>query len=1200
MLILTGNNLGERHKDLNMKVTEAAGLEVDFDEVKNMEEKGDVDKLFKIDLATRYKNIDYILEVLKCGDVFHITKALNCTWIYEDNYSHYINTTYLVNNIFPYMSLKMKRKMLTAISMHLRNGERVIDFYTYCKENKMKEYAHKFLVFTPDSFKLELMKNWDKFNSFRDKKFLKQFIGNSFEVARAYMALSDYSSYIKHELRFLYTVSDEEYLDILEAHNHNDSRYPNCSRRLGIRTSKDILKKYKDRVIKYPVLYINQLNKSMLIRYLTSEDVKLLAFALLPPSADYFWSINYYQTYQFLLSKIPKNELFAFVKELFTSKYPGEPFEMTKQFYRLSYYQMLTIEEREAWALLHIERDEDWSEIENFVWYRFVSFVKAFPGIKRYVFLTPDKDKRSRIVNILPETTRNEDDVIKMLNHYYQRHVNESEAHKESFINKVIEHNDIYSFSSECWAAFDMLFYSLEVYTTEAYVRPEYKLRSVFYHILHNIELPGVLLNYIDCIHFYHVISIIEQLSPDRNKIIATYLMNHYAEKIKKLLETPRDDTPKEDDPYYRDPIKEEIDRLVYRVWNIIYTFKREHDECPAIVVKYMEENMDMYEGHEKFKQKFVPITEEDFVRWLKEDVETAIEGIADIRYNTYRWIFRLSRLFRKLKVYFRHDVGAEYLKYFKEYLADIPAGYREYRNVKMAVVGVFYLADEEFKSTLMEKYIPLIPKIDRRNMDNRVLQVQKAICRLAYHSRPPLPLSMFLKYITGDYVHFCLPVFNNYLANSTSITTFIESILDAPLSIQKHGLRLAFISYTPEALKKLIIDVWNKTKNVSLRMLLYETLFNRILNEPEDAQKELYEVLKLYTSELNKDDHDSVYSLLVSDNLPDKFKGDLIETAWLTVSKFLDKTVDFRRKISVISHMEKYSHLVQREFPRVQIIDEHVHDMLFMDNLKTRYDSHCLEELIRTKWSLTAKYIVSFTNKEEQQRSLELLHTIITQCVKLWDFIDNGIYIARKFVHDFIRIIMNKDTKISERCASMVPIYVCMLDVLETSLKKEQVYLMAWKLKLTIACRKIIHIEKHVVDAETGKCRNWSSEKIAKEFAQKVAKMIATLVEKREFYHCFYQALANIISDAGHTICSILSINNCGYNYYISDTLTDVKIHETHVIALLMLPTNPPYNWYSEHERSIKKIKELDSDEIRCFLYDKYVLSDYCVRNYV
>ncbi|KAF9795969.1 hypothetical protein SFRURICE_010066, partial [Spodoptera frugiperda] len=132
MIILTGKNLGERHKDLNAKVKEAREKRVDFDELKRTPEQSDVDKLFKIALASKYINIDYIVEVLKCGDPLYISKALKCVWMYDDKYAHIINPDNLQNNIIPFMSTKMKKKMLTAVSMHVRNESRAAEFYNYC------------------------------------------------------------------------------------------------------------------------------------------------------------------------------------------------------------------------------------------------------------------------------------------------------------------------------------------------------------------------------------------------------------------------------------------------------------------------------------------------------------------------------------------------------------------------------------------------------------------------------------------------------------------------------------------------------------------------------------------------------------------------------------------------------------------------------------------------------------------------------------------------------------------------------------------------------------------------------------------------------------------------------------------------------------------------------------------------------------
>lgn len=410
MILLSGNTLGERQKQLNEKVIQASVD--DFNHYKAEAAAYDVDKMFLIDLASKGKNIDFILEIFKSGDIVHITRALNkSTWIGEDEYANHINVDNLHLNIFPLMSIKMKKKVLSVLSLVVMTENRCIDFYEYCMKEKLINIAIKFLYNAPEKYKQDVILQKSETFEFllsNLEEVAVNFVGNSFLLARNILEVMD-NEWSRGSLLMLlhnmYSISNEKYLDLLEKYKKIENRREIT--RFGRRISKDIIKKHKMRVLKNPNLYLNLLHKYKVSSNSTVSDVKIYAVALLPDDAETFWNVNFYKKHQFILDIIPTNEKYTFIKKIFLEKYPGKDFEMSKEFYSNNFYNMMTNEEQEIWALNHIKSTlEILGNGNDYTWYKFIQFDKAFEDIKKYVLITSDADKRMDIVKVLIDSAK--------------------------------------------------------------------------------------------------------------------------------------------------------------------------------------------------------------------------------------------------------------------------------------------------------------------------------------------------------------------------------------------------------------------------------------------------------------------------------------------------------------------------------------------------------------------------------------------------------------------------------------------------------------------------------------------------------------------------------------------------------------------------------------------------------------------------
>ncbi|XP_028171926.1 uncharacterized protein LOC114361160 [Ostrinia furnacalis] len=1187
MVKLSGSNLPKRQHELNIQVNETVSKNVPFKEIEAETETSDADRLFKIDVAAKYKNTEFIIETLKSGDSLYISRVLKkCCWLYDDEFATIMNTDYLHYNIFPFMSLKMKKHLLTALYMNMRNENRAADFYRYCKKIKLDALGYKFLKFTSESFKLELMQENISEIERNDTEYWKMFIGNSFTLFEEYLRSSCWNKNDAFEkFSYLYSVSDVQYLDLLEKHvDESKNRFT-----LSLKITKHIAIKHKNRIMAKPDLYVNILNVGKLLRHSSLNEVEFFAIFLLPAKVSEFWSNRHQIKFRQIINVVPENERYAFAKKIFADKYHNEEFEMCKEFYVEKYYSLMTLDEREAWAMRHIASgNEIFGSGRNFIWYKFVNFTKAFDEIKKLIQTTTDKTKRSDLLKVLVQSATNNVEVEKLLQYYYERHVNENKTNKTMFLLNITSHHNVFKFEDRCWTAFTKICNSMKAFDADG-GNPDFKIVAMLFNIINDKEMPDVLVHFMELsMPIYSIKKHIENIDKETKLKVYDYIFNFYLNRIIKFQPGSKDD---------------KLVTCLHFLLELMALFEKTRADIPDNIIEFTKQDKDSYRYQQILQRSDKELTESDLIKCLKEDSKLAIDKLPEIKQAINEsWTYKTNNLLKKLKVYFSEDVGQTFLKFYTDLLSE-SVEKNQRRGIHSAVYGIFQLSDEKHKIRFMEENAPENAKIDHEHIDAGLLKKQEAICRYVSYSRPLVPLANILKYIKGDYVHYCLPMFNRLFMNLPNPTClkFVESLINSPVSTQKHGLRLAFKCFSAENLKKLLLNAWKSTKNVSIRSVIYKNIFEKTANDPE---KELYDILKFLTLDLNDTDDDDLFSLYRTYKLSAEFVGEFYDALWTAVKVFIDTEQNVTRKTNIIKQIDDKIYYMKKDTVK-GIVMEYLNSMFNQCEANTA-NVQKFQYLYLAKWELLAHYIEYFTKDEtDLSVSIEMTKLIVTEILKRWNDVACDIYVYRRMLKEFV---YNLDTPrfvpIPNTCALLsdttsfvnaLPVFEAILTTLETSLPLHEIYCFQWKLRIIITTRRVI--KEVQVNPDTNGVE--MVEKASGEFGRQIGNLVKEAVNNAKYFAHFVSHLAVYINSNARNIQMHLRLNGVEVADHDILVLTargllELNTNETSLLALEILPLDPKCN-LSFYQSVYKTLKEKPELEIQCCMSSKF--SDDCKR---
>lgn len=322
---LTGATLGQRHRSLNTLVHEAFKIGPHFEELQIIQELSPIDRLYKIDLASKLKKVDYIIQNLKDLDMLYVSRALKSKWLLENEHQNIMNPEYLEQHLYPYMITTAVSKMKCWISINLKDPNRCQEFYEFYLKSNF-DLAIRFLTHCQVSYILNEMPTiLEELKPFYFKvlceksplvaKIFFDSLSANDKVLRMY--LEDEKHYYK-ALNVVLKADSNIYLDITEKY-FNRQKFK-C---LKPSVTKYIINNCKDRFLKKAELYAGWLlNMKTMAKYLTKEECKEVVVKL--ARAEYLGDAFSFKKVEPLIKRIPLEERSTFEKTIFVDNNIGD------------------------------------------------------------------------------------------------------------------------------------------------------------------------------------------------------------------------------------------------------------------------------------------------------------------------------------------------------------------------------------------------------------------------------------------------------------------------------------------------------------------------------------------------------------------------------------------------------------------------------------------------------------------------------------------------------------------------------------------------------------------------------------------------------------------------------------------------------------------------------------------------------------
>ncbi|CAG5044182.1 unnamed protein product [Parnassius apollo] len=1160
-LQLKGITLGEKHRYYNELVKEVIDKQRPEHLAKINYDDPDLDNILKIDIASSNKNVEYILDVFKCEDMLYVSRAIKqSNWLVTDEqYAYIINPKYLHSQLFPYMTSKAINKLILYIRLNLKEEKRVEEFFNFYKEIDAT-VALKWLPNCSLEFTLNAIKTYaDIFKV----QLLKRLCEKSITVLETYVKQPYQHSIcaVMNATTFLINDHFEKYLEIMESVKRYETP------KLKAKYTKLIMERKPQMIFDSFEKYADDIHLPTFVKYLRAENINQFLLEHHKNKKLRYWFCHD-NLKPFILMTPPENRLKLVQK--FLNDQDKDVFDQ--------------------------ECEDDYDKashnsVSSYHLYKYAPFKTAFVELKKLIRAETSPNERVSLLEVLLYSAgRNMLHIQTILQYFREKHINEPFKFKIKFINSVLEKIQTFKLSEPMWKILNELFSSMEVYSeSQNNVQLCVKV-AIVQKILHNEDLPEILgikfcfetlkpykktLNEIDSDKIFTYLYNSQVVKIDALNVISESELSikiHLVENVLKLLKDWDKDLL--DFPFVLTKIKELVTIKKTNSWNAnfscLYNIKKSWRKHLFVI------SLDLWP------------TQDTCVNALKHDPQllSTSKHVLESVYCNDSLI--LNQFLNKLRMYWSSCLGRECVTFFLDQL-------NRKNDRKGLIRHLFVILPQKDYFHIIKNYVPKNETIDWNKDDKMLLDIRKNIAKRIHITRPQASLEVVLWYAKGDYLQFAIPSVLAVLSNMSSINIqkYIKSLIEAPVSLQKYGIRAAIDNLKSEEIINIFSNTWKNTKNSSIRADLFKCTFKLLCKEKNvNTIETIWMLLNSFIDTLTDEENKVIYDTLAAvDRVP------------LCVRvAFWKKSYNFLKTLPPKCNCDaRVKRVIFSASEFMEIVDVDFISEIFLERNGLKLTTNTIDlEVLMSRCLLSVKDVDS-----QYERYKKIIYPSMELYVASWNIQHKNEYLVRLKFCKLLKYMCQhfKDIVVENEMVIPVIVFDQIQKYLELNLPTEENYtlLRAWKLVSnlikTISHNMSVKLNDKISECKLSETRSEISDYFNVLMLQAIPKFGKQLQQYlREDIKLYYPSIYISFGKALNLMCNFFCLDY-SLKLQILKTILNIDIIESYLLVIMLIPKYIPEIHVAEKTEIMDIIHSHPSPEVKIHYY--HYQSDYYLDNF-
>ncbi|GBP17316.1 hypothetical protein EVAR_17804_1 [Eumeta japonica] len=1051
-------HLGLRHKQINTLVREAISQNVSFESVKNSPETSAVDRLFKIDFASKCKNVDYIVESLKARSMLYVSRALRSVWLFSDRqYETVVNPIYLEEVLFPEMLTTAVNKTIHCIIKHLKDEKRYNDFYQYYKTKGNMKIAKRFLPKCPEGllladmelFMKEMSPDYLKLLCEKCPKVLLKYFNTLTMDRNAFIDFTHKEHKYIDVSRIVLKLQPQIYFEVIEKYCSKKAHH----KRLSPKATKYIMQKHKDKYLAKPELYGGALlHLPTLALCLSEEEARELLLRL--ARAQYLtpWFTLTYKSGEPLLKRINKENKFKLVKIIFQKKnfgqaideapyaLPDQPFMDTDRGIFIDY----DVHDIEPMLRCYLKKRKycKWRPAESLMddlydKYRYVGFPKAFRELRVRLKTETSHHNRLIILNVLvSKTLKRADYVQTLLNMVGTGHANEPATLRAGFLRSLVRRAAAYSLPDGPWQTFqDMV---LQVVLKTEVPCHEGVHAILIHNILNDVDTaPDVFEKFhssFDPLNNY-------DLTASEKRKVYSYLYEKLLDRCKSEVQAHKPATAITD---------------IWNVLSLIKTHKVDVNSCTEflsilkLLIKQNAEDcagllMDLYKNkccRRMFtKENFLLLQNQaSYLNALRHD-PALLMNIDKFEELASKRLPNFDRFFLKLKLYFEELVPS-YLGIIEEKVKMKP---KEHQSPSL-MRGLCILQGAGVWKTV-------------RDMGARGREARRLLAALTANIHMAFAMQSDQEKL---YTDVGVIASRNALGPlpAAAVRAQLPALLGGPAPFVRLGVALAFDRLLPDDILNVIAHVRQNVKTKITKRMVLRRLYRYMCLKGEKFELNIWiEMQSVMLEFCTHCDEKLWVSLNVLTAVPETVK---VEYCATILKIFHSGNLEVALPESVYECLEYVSdHLKQMK--ETEVLD--ILEYFFKNEFNDKYIEPFLNQAVKVM--ILARYLLLCETEQTQRERIANVGEPFLSTVKdLWNKSQFFGYCVRNYFNSFLSHLTYRKAILDSRYVSCMPILIWIVQHIHTYLDVKQHFDVYSKVHLTMLYYKTLQqIAEHQRD---------------------------------------------------------------------------------------------------------------------------------------